>query len=36
MYMKIGWKPFKVHNISTFTTTFATTTIVDTGKSTSY
>jgi hypothetical protein len=36
IYMKIGWRPFKVHNISTMSTAFATTTIIDIGRFTCY
>jgi hypothetical protein len=32
MYVKIGWRPLEVQNISTFTTTFVTTTTIDIGR----
>jgi hypothetical protein len=36
IYMKIGWKPLEVHNISTISTTFLTTTTTDVRRSTCY
>jgi hypothetical protein len=36
MYMMIRWKPLQVHNITTFTITFATITTIDTRRSIGY
>jgi hypothetical protein len=36
IYMKIGWKPLEVHNISTISTTFVTATTIDIRRSTCY
>jgi hypothetical protein len=35
-YMKIGWKPLEVHNISSISTTFAATTTTYIERSTCY